>query len=353
MSKSIVYQKIAGSIYGGAIGDALGGPVETKDEEFIKTRYGGRITTLEPYEIAKMGAANLSAEAGTYTDDTRLKNLLCQAIIEKKGRVTAEDLADVWRREMNPDIFFPTEQIAYKRIMLRESMKRFPYAKEINPAITARGFGCGALPACDANMMISPVGLINAFNPFQAALDAYEVSLLFQSGYAASSCAPITAAVAEAMKPDADWETVVSTATEHADRYTSLFLNKVLETANEASDADQFKRLFYERHLVHFVDPMEVVPAALGIFAVCKGEYRDCVIEAANFGRDCDTIGGIVGSIAGALHGIEAIPPDWVATVKKANPDPDLDEQVQGLHEALREEVKRTRARIESRERCL
>ena len=348
MSKSVIYEKIAGSIYGGAIGDALGGPVEGKDEQFIKTRYGGRITHLEPYQTATGGAANLSAEAGTYTDDTRLKNLLSQAIIEKKGRVTAEDLADVWRREMNPDVFFPTEQIAYMKIVLREGLKRFAYAKEINPSITARDFGRGVLPACDANMMISPVGLINAFNPYQAALDAYEISLLFQSGYAASSCAPIAAAVAVAMQPDATWETVLAAAREYADVYTSLFLNKVLQTASESADINEFKRLFYEKHLVHFVDPMEVVPAAFGIFAVCKGHYRDCVIEAANFGRDCDTIAGIVGSIAGALHGIEAIPADWAATVRAANPVPDLDAQVQGLYEALCEKVDKTAARIAS-----
>ena len=353
MNRSFIYQKIAGSIYGGAIGDALGGPVEGKDETFIKSRYGGRITTLEPYDTARMGAANLGAEAGTYTDDTRLKNLLCQAIIEKHGRVTAEDLAEVWRRGMKPECFFFTEQIAYTKVKARELLSRLPYSREINPSITARDFGQGAFPACDANMMISPIGLINAFNPSQAALDAYEVSLLFQSGYAASSCSPIAAAVAEAMRPDATWRTVIDTAKDYSGLYTSLYLNKVLQTADEATDAAQFKRLFYDRHLVHFVDPMEVVPAAFGIFAVCKGEYTECVLEAANFGRDCDTIAGIVGSIAGALHGIEAIPSDWVAKVKAANPVPDLDEQVHGLYEALREEVRGARARIESLEQHL
>jgi ADP-ribosylglycohydrolase len=348
MTNSLLYKKIAGSVYGGAIGDALGGPLEGKDDQFITSTYGGPITTLVPYDEARGGAANLSAEAGTYTDDTRLKNLLCQAIIEKSGRVTAEDLASVWLREMNPQEFFVTEQIAYLKLVTRARLMEFPYAKEINPSITARDFGRNTLPACDANMMISPIGLINACDPHQAALDAYEVSLLFQSGYAASSCSVIAAAVAEAMRREATWQTVLNVARAHADAYTALFLSRVLDAAEGARDIQDFKQLFYDRHLVHFVDPMEVVPAAFGIFVVCGGDFRKCVIEAANFGRDCDTIAGIVGSISGALHGVDAIAADWVETVRRANPAPDLDEQVAGLYNALTQEVQKARERIDA-----
>ena len=354
MSTSLVHKKIAGSIYGGAIGDAMGGPLEGATEEFITKYHNGRVKTLEPYHKPAGGAANISVEAGTYTDDTRLKNILCQAIIEKKGRVTAEDLAVVWRRDMKPEQFFITEQLAYHLSkFLLDGLSRFPYAKDINPAITARDCGRNAFPACDANMMISPIGLINAFNPYQAALDAYEVTLFFQSGYSASSCSPIAAAVAEAMKPDATWETVVETAKKYADRFTAIYLNKALQTADESKHMSEFKPLFYERHLVHFVDPMEVVPAAFGIFVVCRGKYTDCVIEAANFGRDCDTIAGIVGSIAGALRGIDAVPAEWIRTVKAANPAPDLDKQIDGLYESLLNEVTQTRARIEAIEKNL
>lgn len=352
MRQDLMYEKIAGSILGGAVGDALGGPLEGRSPEFIEEHFGGRIDTLVPYTEIQMGAANLDDTVGTYTDDTRLKNLLCQAIIEKKGRVTADDLAGVWSREMDPDNFFVTEQIAYARIKAAEHV-RGAYTQPVNPAINARDFGEGALPACDANMIVSPLGLINAFDPFSASQDAFEVSLLFQRSYSAASCQPIAAAVAEAMRPEATWKTVLAVAVDYCDRFTAAFVQGALETAREAKTPERFKQLFYDRHLVLLVDPLEVVPAVFGLFFVCLGDYRRCVIEGANFGRDCDTIAGIVGSISGALHGIEAVPEAWQATVKGANPEPDLDAQIEGLHEAVVAEAERAQARADRFRTCL
>ena len=36
-----------------------------------------------------------------------------------------------------------------------------------------------------------------------------------------------------------------------------------------------------------------------------------------NLGRDTDCKGYVAGGLAGALRGIEALPPDWVETVEK------------------------------------
>jgi ADP-ribosylglycohydrolase len=41
------------------------------------------------------------------------------------------------------------------------------------------------------------------------------------------------------------------------------------------------------------------------------------MIYAGNFGRDTDTIGAIVGALAGAVKGIEAVPEAWVEKVRK------------------------------------
>jgi hypothetical protein len=70
-------------------------------------------------------------------------------------------------------------------------------------------------------------------------------------------------------------------------------------------------------------------------------------LGGVNFGRDCDTIPGIAGSIAGALHGIDAIPADWVSTVRDANPEPDLDKIMLGMYKALGAELLRTERRTQ------
>lgn len=45
--------------------------------------------------------------------------------------------------------------------------------------------------------------------------------------------------------------------------------------------------------------------------------YRDCALKAVNLGEDTDTVAAIAGGLAGALYGLEAIPSEWLDTLKK------------------------------------
>ena len=45
--------------------------------------------------------------------------------------------------------------------------------------------------------------------------------------------------------------------------------------------------------------------------------YKDCVLKAVNLGDDTDTVAAIAGSLAGAFYGYNAIPQEWVDTLKK------------------------------------
>jgi ADP-ribosylglycohydrolase len=71
------------------------------------------------------------------------------------------------------------------------------------------------------------------------------------------------------------------------------------------------------------------------MFVNARGDFKKTVIGAANFGRDCDTIACMAGYIAGAFNGIDAIPPQWVDAVLKANPDPNLTELAEKLYEVI------------------
>ena len=44
--------------------------------------------------------------------------------------------------------------------------------------------------------------------------------------------------------------------------------------------------------------------------------YHDCVLEAVNLGDDTDTVASIAGGLAGALYGYDAIPKEWLDTLK-------------------------------------
>ena len=45
--------------------------------------------------------------------------------------------------------------------------------------------------------------------------------------------------------------------------------------------------------------------------------FREAIIKVVNLRGDSDSVGAVVGQIAGAFYGIENIPSDWIQTVSK------------------------------------
>ena len=46
--------------------------------------------------------------------------------------------------------------------------------------------------------------------------------------------------------------------------------------------------------------------------------YRDCVLKTVNLGDDTDTVAAVAGGLAGCLYGMEGIPDGWLAGLRKA-----------------------------------
>ncbi len=45
--------------------------------------------------------------------------------------------------------------------------------------------------------------------------------------------------------------------------------------------------------------------------------FEDCLIRVVNRGGDADTTGAMVGALAGALYGLDAIPKRWLKALQK------------------------------------
>ncbi len=350
MSLSVGLSKIKGSIFGGAIGDALGGPLEPFDTQFIDQHFGGRVETLVDYYPEGPHWYFYGCPKGTVTDDTILKNVLCLAIIRHGGRINARQFAWVFAREMRSDYFvrskgqlWPGEAAIWFKLYITLGQ---PF-EEILLMPDARELGHGNLPACDAAMMIPPIGLVNPGDPFQAAMDAVDVSSVLQSGVSATAPSAVAAAVAVAMIPGASLGDVLDAAVENTDAQTAQRISQAVDLARDAAGPAEFKKRFHETMLVKIADVLEVVPAAFGLLALAEGDFRQTVIEGANFGRDCDTIAGIAGSVSGALNGFEALPTEWVEAVRSAKQDqPSLDQLSEGIFETIGEARTRRRDQL-------
>jgi ADP-ribosylglycohydrolase len=167
----------------------------------------------------------------------------------------------------------------------------------------------------------------------------------------------IAAAVAEAMRPAATWETVIEAAIRVApskpivtfderdpDNLKDTLIQAV-EIGRRAPDVFAARAPLYEKCLQYrAIDPQEVFSLTFGIFAAARGDTRMAIVGGANIGRDADTIPSLNGQIVGALNGIDSAPAGWVEGLKNTRSYEPLHRSAVGMTELL---VKRTRSAAE------
>ncbi len=330
ISKTLLFKKVYGCLIGGAIGDAMGGPVEGRGwtPETLRDTYG-EIDWLMPYEREVGYHAHFHKRAGAYTDDTRMKHLLCQAIIEAGGMPRAGELAHVLARAYHhaPDELHEglIEEYYLKAIWGRDKVI---YSGE---------------PTNGAMMSNSPIGLMAACRPGDAYQAGFDLAFL-TDGYAKTAAAMMAAAIAAAMKPTATIESIIQStrqahlgfaARREGPRWGSLewkydpnlhFLDKSIEIANSSSSYTEVQAKLYETlewgHLFSEATHTLVVPMAM--FVNCAADFKKSVIACVMYARDNDSYASVAGALAGAYHGVDVIPEDWMATVIEANPETDM-----------------------------
>jgi ADP-ribosylglycohydrolase len=315
--------RVLGALLGGLCGDAIGRPTESLHYETIAERFG----RIEGPMTDRRGGP------GDGTDDSALKHLLCTAIVRAEGEVTAGDWAQVWREQMVPGQYWVPIQNAYYRLMVQD--------------VAPDEVGTGTMLSNSSAMCIAPVGIVNAGNPAAATREALSVARLVHRGVPLEAAGAVAAAVAAALDEGATVDDAVAASTASLPPESEMIpaIASGVALARECGDYETFRAAFYERLLRPWpdrapgfstaVDPRESVPAALGILLLAGGDPVETILGCANFGRDADTIATIAGAIAGALRGASALPADWTAAVRAANPV-DQDELTEALLAVLR-----------------
>jgi ADP-ribosylglycohydrolase len=298
-NKSLLEKKVIGCLLGGIIGDAMGAPAEGKTYKQIAEQYG---------EIRDF--------QGSGTDDSAIRMILCQAIVENDGYIRADEFADSFLKN--------TDKSGMFYIPVRNMLHKLSAGTSL--PIDA---GYGNMQSSSSAMAISPMGIINACNPRQAAYETFEVAGIIHSGpagFCRDAACSIAQAVAEAMKPDSTVDSVLEASTSYLHRKSAAemrgCIGKVLELAKETQDYAKFREGFYGRYLQKVqADSRETVPCSLALFYLSGGEPDRAIIYGANFGRDADTIATMVGSISGAFKGVDGLKKEWVKKVRDNNPE--------------------------------
>ncbi len=308
--------KIYGCLVGGLVGDAMGAPGESKTFQQIQDKFGPQgITDFE----------------GKGTDDTAIREQLIQAIFDADGYPTVDSFAQTFidSRESNYRLWYIPVKNAFHKLEAGLSLPAYA--------------GWGNQQSSSTAMAFSPMGIINACHPRQAAFEALQVGSFIHngpSGFCRDGAAALSAAVAEAFSPEATVDSIMGAATRFLLPVSAAemigAIEQALALARSEGSYENFRAAFYESSLREVIcDSRETVPVVLAIVELAKGDPRQAILWGANFGRDADTIGTMVGGIVGALHGAAGLPEAWVAKVE-ANPNVRYREMAPRLAEIVR-----------------
>jgi ADP-ribosylglycohydrolase len=346
MQETQLFSKIYGAMIGGAIGDALGGPVEGMHYREIAQRHGV-VDRFLPYPKEPSEHAQFTNHPGSYTDDTRLHLILCQAVIDAGGDVSRGDFA---RALAN---YYHGSSTRLERSFAEEYYLKGLYG--------ARKLVFGGQPTNGAIMGNAVVGLVHPAEPKAAFATAFELAYI-TDGYAKESAAMNAAAVAAAMRPGATiagviqemlataawfrregplWTETVRTRewARFEGRANDELVTRAVEIAQQHKDGLAIREELYDRLLVSPLgsEAAQTLAVALAMVVAADGDFRLSVVGAVNYGRDNDSYAAVAGAIAGALNGASAIPAEWIETVQQANPKPDIEQVASRLSELVTE----------------
>lgn len=291
--------RATGCLVAADIGDAMGAVSEGLETEEIESRFGW-VDDFEP--------------GGT--DDSLMRWLLCEALIESAGAATAEDWAVQWVRHQD-------------RIRARQH-RFFPSVlhtlSKLERGVSPRCVSAGNMPSSSSAMAIAPVGIVNAGSPRAAARQAECIAGLIHTGevgFCQDGAAALAAAVAEALRPGATLASALAAATDHVGpirgREMRERIGDALSLARGSGEFRAFRHAYHAAFRQRIAcDSRETVPAALAIALLAGGDPCRAIALGANFGRDTDTIATMAASVCGALRGLCSLPQGWVAKAESA-----------------------------------
>lgn len=369
-----IWDGARGCIYGGAVGDAMGGSTEGYSPEAIQQRFGGYVTDFvgpfnPDWQTARPQSPFHKGD-GHITDDTHMVLALGKVYMQVRDHLDAYHIAHELVDEIADSVVYipelEKETVLQNRLFLAE---RYLVLRLRHAHADPREAGVGNVVNCGAAMYMAPVGIVNAGDPEGAYREAIDLAGAHQSSYGREAAGVMAAAVAAALRPRATVDSVVNAvlalardgtrdailATTQAARHCSDWQTAIpaLREAIRPFDSvgDDYRAPSMDARKPSRLRAIEEVPVALGMLVATRGSYADTVFGGVNYGRDSDSIASMGGAIAGALGGEKAVPKAWIDRVSSASRK-DFRALADGLArvalEVLEKDRRRFYARLES-----
>jgi len=324
--------RFQGCLLGGAVGDAVGAPVEILDLDAIVRTYG---------EAGIRDYAHAYGKVGAITDDTQM------ALFTAEGMLCAK-LASVVHGH-DPDYFRAASHSYARWLMTQENIHRAnshtaktSWLLQQRKLFARRAPGTTCLSAlqskqgkisraandskgCGGVMRVAPVGMYFAHSVAREKTDAKLISHIFATGcdLAAithghpSGClsAGVLAVIVGLVLGGSPLPEAIQAAKEELRKQP--FYKETLAAIEKAEALAKSRPR--ERSALRELGKGFVAEEALAIglyCALCAENFENGIILAVNHSGDSDSTGAITGNLLGAAAGVEAIPERWLAPLE-------------------------------------
>jgi ADP-ribosylglycohydrolase len=304
--------KIKSGLFGVAVGDALGVPVEFESREYLKQN-----PVLDMF-----GFGTHHQPPGTWSDDSSLAFCLAESLC--KG-YDLSDIAKNFIKWYSEEIWTPHGRVFDIGIATRHAIHNIGkgHLPELCGGFEEKDNGNGSL------MRILPLVfyLQKEKNIEVIYQKVKEVSSITHGHFRSVFACFIYVVYCLEILKDKD----------KAEAYREMqnSVSDFLKDKNfNSSEIDLFDRVlknniaeYPENKILSSGYVLDSLQASLWCF-LNSDSYEETVLKAVNLGEDTDTTGAIAGGLAGIYYGIENIPEKWISVLARKNDIDDLCERL-------------------------
>lgn len=305
---SVIHNRVKGAVFGAVCANSLGGSGLGLNHKDISATVG--LSGLRDFTPGLSRSLLPEHKPGQLLADAYQGLALGESLIERKGQLEASDLARRFERLLDAETFAnasaSVHTIAGMRNLIDGIEPQESGPEALNVSAASRVFAVGCLPgpkvtADPVEVAARQAGLTQGDKRAAAAAAVVADSInFFVRGGRIDTKEQVQAYVARQI--------------EVANKFDARFSEAWDDVAPDLDYETPAESLPYS--LVNVESTVtELVPTAVGIFLIFRHSAEEAICAAARSGGHTDTVSAIVGALAGAYHGFDALPVRWTAKI--------------------------------------
>jgi ADP-ribosylglycohydrolase len=297
-------------IYGLAVGDAMGYPIEFLKMNKISIIYG-------PFGIQE------PPKTALYSDDTQTSIAVAEALIEA-GDQDVESIMKVFTRRLIAWSNSP-ENTRHPGHTVTEAVRTLEAGVHWKEAgSNAKGNGSA--------IRVAPIGYFYQQDPDRLREVAHATGIATHNNETATAAAIAAAYLVKCALDGVLPEQYVNRARDFTRDLSQEFDDWMLRVGHVLAWTDENAAL---RHIGAGWQGHELVALAVYCAARHDGDFVTALQRAVNTDGDSDSIGSVTGSLMAARMGIEAIPPEWINRLERLQELTDVADRLAAAKEKI------------------